>query len=488
MTRRTFFNAAAILALVAALFGLNRAAVSAAPALNDSFANATLVGSLPFSDTVDLSEATTEPSEPQYCNFLSNTAWYVYTPVSNTQVQVDTQGSNFFENGFSVYRAYGPNIFDLSGMGCTAFGGTVSFSAQAGETYYIQAGMAYCAYPPCGGVLQLNVQEIPPPPNDNLANAITVPALPFEHLADLSGATREPGEPHPSCEPDTNSKTVWYAFTPSSSGSVMAHFPYGVPFNPMIAAYTGTPAAGLTEVGCRSYGGPLTFQATAGTTYYFQVAALFGGIGSVVFRLEVTPPPQAGFGFYPGDASILDTVQFYDSSYDPAGAGIQSWAWNFGDGSTATGCCPTHRYAADGNYTVELTVTTYDGRTASASQTVAVTTHDVSITKFQVPTSASAGQTRQIVIGIRNNNQPETVRVDLYRSTPSGFRFIGSLEQFVPVRSGNRTTDFQFSYTFTADDAALGKVNFSATAVILGSQDRLPTDNQAISTPTKVGR
>ena len=102
MTRRTFFNAAAILALVAALFGLNRAAVSAAPALNDSFANATLVGSLPFSDTVDLSEATTEPSEPQVCNFLSNTAWYALTPASNVQLRVDTQGSTFSNIHFAT--------------------------------------------------------------------------------------------------------------------------------------------------------------------------------------------------------------------------------------------------------------------------------------------------------------------------------------------------------------------------------------------------
>jgi PKD repeat protein len=488
MFRRNLFNAAVMVALVAALFGLNRATVRAAPALNDYFVDATAISALPFAESVDLTEATTEPSEPQSCYSMTNTAWYMYTPTANTTIRIDTQGSGFYENGFAVYRAYAPNLYSLGFVGCAAYGSTVTFGAQAGATYYIQAGVVYCPNAPCGGSLQLNVQTVPPPPNDNLANAVTVTSLPFEQQAELIGATREPGEPRASCDPDTSSNTVWYAYTPAINGSLMAYFPYGSPYASVIAAFTGTAPNGLTEVGCRSYGSPLSFPVSAGTTYYFQVAAPIASMGTAQFRLQETPPPQAGFGYYPSEPSILDTVQFYDGSHDPAGVGIQAWAWKFGDGSTATGCCPTHRYAADGAYTVELTVTTYDGRTASASNLVTVRTHDVAVTKFQVPNSASVGQTRQIVVGIRNTNQPETVRVEQYRSTPNGFVLIGTLEQYVPVRSSNRTTDFMFSYTFTASDAALGKVNFSATAVIIGNQDRLPTDNQAISVPTKVGR
>jgi hypothetical protein len=56
----------------------------------------------------------------------------------------------------------------------------------------------------------------------------------------------------------------------------------------------------------------------------------------------------------------------------------------------------------------------------------------------------------------------------------------------VPVRSGNRTTDFAFSYTFTAADKALGKVTFKAVANLLNGRDALPADNETISSPTKV--
>jgi hypothetical protein len=120
---------------------------------------------------------------------------------------------------------------------------------------------------------------------------------------------------------------------------------------------------------------------------------------------------------------------------------------------------------------------------------VQVKTHDVAITKFSVPQSASAGQTRQLVVGLNSRRYPELVRVEFYKSVPGGYTPFGYLEQNVPVRSANRTTDFQFSYTFTNDDAVMGKVTFRAVATILpyyDVHDALPADNEAIAPPTKV--
>jgi PKD repeat protein len=183
---------------------------------------------------------------------------------------------------------------------------------------------------------------------------------------------------------------------------------------------------------------------------------------------------------------MFDSVQFSDSTWDPGGAGVQTQIWDFGDGVTAEGCCPSHRYAADGSYTVTLTVTTTDGRTGSASQTVNVMTRDVAITKFATPGAAKAGQTRPVVVGINSRRYVEQVSVDLYKSVPGGYQWVGTLSQEVPVRPSNRTTDFKFSYTFTPDDAALGKVTFRAIATIQNGRDALPADNEAIASPTKV--
>ena len=52
----------------------------------------------------------------------------------------------------------------------------------------------------------------------------------------------------------------------------------------------------------------------------------------------------------------------------------------------------------------------------------------------------------------------------------------GSLTQFVPMNPKNGTTEFAFSYTFTGDDAQIGKVTFRAVAVVAGVRDALPAD------------
>jgi len=250
-----------------------------------------------------------------------------------------------------------------------------TFPVRAGATYYVQASDIWSG----GGALKLNLDFIPPPPNDDFASATAVGSLPFSQSVDVSTGSTEPGEPTPSCGYGNPSSSVWYAYTPTTSGSLSASA--SGPFTAGVAAYTGTSLADLTQIGCRVYGNLLTFHVDAGTTYYFQASSFFGSGGTLQFNLAVAPQPVVNLGYFPSDPSIFDTVQFYDFSYDPGQAGIQSEAWTFGDGASAAGCCPTHRYAADDDYTATLTVTTVDGRTASGRRTIHVQTHDVAITK-----------------------------------------------------------------------------------------------------------
>lgn len=58
---------------------------------------------------------------------------------------------------------------------------------------------------------------------------------------------------------------------------------------------------------------------------------------------------------------------------------IQSYAWTFGDGASATGATAAHTYGDDGDYTVSLTVTDDDGGTDTSSQSVNVTAPSTSI-------------------------------------------------------------------------------------------------------------
>jgi PKD domain len=471
-----------VVAAVAGLGVLALPATASAQPSNDNFSNATTISSLPFSDVVDNTTATTEPGEPNECSeSIQHTVWYSITPASSGAVSVDMSGSSFSDTIFAVYQQTGSGFTGLSEIFCAAF--SDHFQASANTTYYIQAGNCCTS----GGSLHLNVQEALAPANDNFANATSISpaALPFTDTVDAAGATTEAGEPNPSCAQIPIPNSWWYSFTPTSTESFTAT-PGG--FGAAVAAYTGSALSNLSQIGCASGAGSnlLTFRATAGTTYYLQMSDFFQGTdGPVTFTFDHAQQPIAGFIAEPSDPSIFDTVQFFDNSFDPAQAGIQTEAWDFGDGTTGTGSSPTHQYAADGDYTARLTVTTFDGRTASAQQVIHVSTHDVAITKFSVPTSASAGQTRSITVGASDKRYPETVQVQLLKSnTQGGFDLVGTLTQSIPVTTGKGTTPFAFSYTFTPGDAAVGKVTFEAIATIQGARDAFPADNTAFALTT----
>jgi hypothetical protein len=451
---------------------------------NDNFANATPVGSLPFTDTVDLTDATVEPGEPQPCFPFQQTAWYSFTPAATEVVRVDTT-STMLAPEYNLYRQAGSGFGGLTLVACSIAVNQDFFTAQAGTTYYIQVGALFGT-----GTLQLSLQVVAPPANDAFASATPVGPLPYSNSVDATAATTEPGEPIPACATPFNPiATVWYSFTPtvSETFSPTVDMAFSLPF---IAAYTGSSLANLTEVGSVCLGERIfAVHLDAGTTYHFQVGGVTGS-GPLTFGLDATPPPIAGLSFDPPDPSTFDTVQFFNQSNDPGGVGFQSSTWDFGDGTTISSSAGavSHQYAKDGDYTVELTVTTVDGRTASTSQVVHVRTHDVSIAKFLTPTAASPGQTRTITVGINNTRYPETVQVQLFKSTANGFGFdpVGSLTQSVPASKGKATTAFNINYTFTSDDATLGKVSFEAVATIVGARDAFPADNTAISTPTKI--
>ncbi|HWA52940.1 MAG TPA: PKD domain-containing protein [Solirubrobacterales bacterium] len=82
-------------------------------------------------------------------------------------------------------------------------------------------------------------------------------------------------------------------------------------------------------------------------------------------------PPEASFT-WSQPARVNVPVAFDgSSSFDPDGS-ITGYAWNFGDGATATGPSPTHTYATGGTKTVTLTVTDDAGTQSSTTATVQV--------------------------------------------------------------------------------------------------------------------
>ena len=127
------------------------------------------------------------------------------------------------------------------------------------------------------------------PANDNFANAITI-----QPGATLSGtnvnATKETGEPNHAG--NAGGKSVWWKFTPASSGQVKVSTANSS-FNTLLAVYTGSAVNALTLVASNNDtgGAPtsyVSFSVVAGTPYSIAVDGFNGATGTV--SLSMSPP------------------------------------------------------------------------------------------------------------------------------------------------------------------------------------------------------
>ena len=119
-----------------------------APPSNDNFAGAKTVGSIPYTDSISVLDATVEASEPTVNSMCdgkllfrgNNTVWYKYTPGTSRVVSMDTIGSSY-DTYIAVWT--GVSLGSLTLRGCdddtsTGLTSQLSISLTAGTTYYIQ--------------------------------------------------------------------------------------------------------------------------------------------------------------------------------------------------------------------------------------------------------------------------------------------------------------------------------------------------------------
>ncbi|MCI5124528.1 MAG: PKD domain-containing protein, partial [Candidatus Electrothrix sp. AR5] len=114
--------------------------------------------------------------------------------------------------------------------------------------------------------------------------------------------------------------------------------------------------------------------------YPITITASDGELSSIRrLHLIVTDPthiPVARFSAAPTSVDISEEVRFTDASVSEDG--IQSWLWDFGDGTTSADRHPTHTYETAGRYRVSLTVTERDADqdTISFADFITVTSPD----------------------------------------------------------------------------------------------------------------
>ncbi len=89
------------------------------------------------------------------------------------------------------------------------------------------------------------------------------------------------------------------------------------------------------------------------------------------YTIKYGADPIANFTYTPQHPTDLDTIQFTDTSMDPAGT-ITSHYWDFGDNQTSHIQHPTHQYTEDKIYNVTLQVTDDDGATNTVRKQIVV--------------------------------------------------------------------------------------------------------------------
>ena len=135
----------------------------AAPPANDVFSGAVTIGSVPFSVTQDVTEATTDADDVEanaQCGApaLDASVWYAVTPAADTALLVDVSTSSYTAGVLVVTGA--PGGFEIVTCGPAA----VAFEALSGVTYYLLIIDDQSDGGGNGGTLRLTVAEAPPPP------------------------------------------------------------------------------------------------------------------------------------------------------------------------------------------------------------------------------------------------------------------------------------------------------------------------------------
>jgi hypothetical protein len=314
MITRILSVAAALSLFVLSLVVFALPPVSAAAPSNDDFNNATDITSLPFSETIDPSEATTALDDPYGCSNNYRTVWYRLTPTSSARIVLSTTDYPYA----TAMSAWTGSRGSLSQVACSQMtyppASYASFEAVAGQSYYIMLSGTY--YYPSPSSFNLSVSVTSPVTNDDVSHAAVVNTLPFSVDLDTRFATNEG---YDYCGPSVAS--VWYRFTPTGDVRLQidtsASNYWAMPY-----VFSGSPES-LSAVLCgRSQN--VRLDLSAGHTYYIEIASWSSGGGNLALRLSVAPPPLAialsleSFGSVQpttGIAEIVGTVSCNQAAY-----------------------------------------------------------------------------------------------------------------------------------------------------------------------------
>jgi hypothetical protein len=299
----------------------------ALPPANDECAQAAVVASLPFTDTIDTSSATTSPDDPiQSCvsSQNSNSVWYSFTSPADTTIQASTAGSTY-DTVLSAYAGAcgaldGTDIAcndDLFSNSFVSLQSEITFPVVAGQTVLIEVTDFGSAG---GGSLILSLQTtaaaVPGPgvANDECLSAALIPRTPFRHEVDTRLATTDPSDPVVSCN-GSDDRSVWYGFTAPADGLLLAATE-GSDYDTVLSAHEGI-CGSLVEVGCDNDGAGLQsillLPVAADDDVLLEVTDTGTGGGVLSFSADLFPPPTPAPNDACASATPVTGLPFRDS-------------------------------------------------------------------------------------------------------------------------------------------------------------------------------
>lgn len=312
------------------------------PPPNDICVDATVItadGLYPFSTIGAVTDG--DPDSPGGpCTNVNQDVWFRYIASCDGVLFLSTCFQTNYDSAINVYQGcfcdqnQGP-LVACNNNGCDQGGGsTTTLPVQQGGCYLIRVGGAgtatgtgtlavgcvpvnqgACCLPAgscelvdataCQGLGgEFNQGEpcspavCPAPENDNCFNALQIEA--GIHRFNTANATTDgPGGPLGG-DCDTIDKDVWYSFTATCDGTLVASLCGATNFDAAIAVYTGCtcppgqPPAGCNNDGCGAVGGAgrVSIAATAGQCYLIRLGGNDGDFGEGELFVECIPVGQ----------------------------------------------------------------------------------------------------------------------------------------------------------------------------------------------------
>src|SRR6266481_263782 len=264
---------------------------------------ATVVSALPYVDTRNTTNATTDPNDPNHSDPAcgsgtqdSNSVWYSFTPTTSGLVNATTFASSY-DTVLTVYTGgCGTTPTNCTEAACNddnddLLQSDLTLMVAANTTYLFEVTGSGTTG---GGQLRFALRFVQPAPNDSCGSPTVATSLPFTDAINTVSATTNAQDPMPSCPSGaTYANTVWYTFTAPATGTAHATT-FGSSYNTVLDAYTGS-CLSATDRGCNDDAGigtqsELFFGVIKNTVYLMEVAQLDpSGGGELDLGLEVIP-------------------------------------------------------------------------------------------------------------------------------------------------------------------------------------------------------